>query len=146
MFAHFGSACDFSSLAQYRYAFRRHSSMNSGSCFFAEMTRIKSSFKPAGIESDSMSVTNPYLYSFFVRSVTVSVPVFILQDSSAARLNREGSTAAAGLLHVRILKDKPRLHQLVFVIQFGAAEIQQAFHIDQNFCSVLLENLVGCLR
>src|SRR5882724_3634464 len=145
MFAHLGSACDFSSLAQYRYAFSRHSSMNSGSCFFTEMTRMTSSFKPAGIESDSMSVTKPYLYSFFVRSSTVFVAVFIF-PFLCRRLNREGSAATAGFLHIRILEDKPRLHQLFFVIQFSAAEIKQTFHIDQNFRPVLLENFVGGLR
>ena len=47
-------------------------------------------------------------------------------------LNRKGRAAAAGFLDIRILKDKARLHQLVFVVEFGAAQIKQTFHIDQN--------------
>src|SRR5690606_25182190 len=42
-------------------------SMNSGSPFLAEIARIVSIFKPLGKTSDSMSVTNPYLYSLFIK-------------------------------------------------------------------------------
>src|SRR5437899_3648743 len=49
-------------LSQFRYALSRHASIHSGSPFFAEMSRMTSSFKPAGTTSDSMSVTKPYLY------------------------------------------------------------------------------------
>jgi hypothetical protein len=48
-------------VSQWRYAFSRHSSMNSGSFFFAEIRRTTSSLRPRGIVSDSMSVTKPYL-------------------------------------------------------------------------------------
>src|SRR4051795_10987832 len=37
--------------------------MNGGSFFLAEIRRMVSSFRPRGMTSDSMSVTNPYLYS-----------------------------------------------------------------------------------
>src|SRR5437773_5244575 len=49
-------------LSQLRYALSRHCSIQSGSPFLAEISRITSSFKPAGTTSDSMSVTKPYLY------------------------------------------------------------------------------------
>src|SRR5688572_11458098 len=77
--AHFGSAWVFSNLAQCRYAFRRHCNMNSGSFFFAEITRTISSFKPGGTVSDSMSVMNPYLYSRPASSSSVSLALFIIE-------------------------------------------------------------------
>src|SRR5690242_2251266 len=40
----------------------RHASIHSGSFFLAEMNRTVSSERPLGAFSDSMSVTNPYLY------------------------------------------------------------------------------------
>src|SRR5207302_8933697 len=52
-------SCIFS---QFRYALSRQSSIHSGSRFLAEISRITSSFRPAGTISDSMSVTKPYLY------------------------------------------------------------------------------------
>src|SRR3970282_279788 len=102
--------------------------MNSGSCFFAEIRRITSSFKPGGTVSASMSVTKPYLYSLWVRSSTVLVAAFICAFVFVLR-SHEGLAAAAGFLDVRILKDNPRLHKFVFVIQFGAAQVKQALHV-----------------
>src|SRR5262244_671590 len=40
----------------------RHASIHSGSFFFAEMKRTMSSERPLGAFSDSISVSNPYLY------------------------------------------------------------------------------------
>ncbi len=48
-------------VSQWRYAFNRHSSSQFGSCFFAEMKRMISSFKPFGAVSASTSLTKPYL-------------------------------------------------------------------------------------
>src|SRR3989442_577928 len=48
--------------SQLRYALSRQSSIHAGSAFLAEISRMTSSFKPAGTTSDSMSVTKPYLY------------------------------------------------------------------------------------
>ena len=48
-------------VTQCRKALRRHSSMNAGSRFLAEITRMTSSLSPAGTLSDSMSVMKPYL-------------------------------------------------------------------------------------
>src|SRR5579884_1752235 len=45
--------------------------MNAGSFFLAEISRMVSSFSPRGMTSDSMSVTNPYLYSPVVRVSSV---------------------------------------------------------------------------
>src|SRR5918992_5072739 len=50
-----------------RYALRRHSSMNGGSFFFAEIMRMVSSFRPRGTVSVSMSVTKPCWYSRVTR-------------------------------------------------------------------------------
>src|SRR6267378_8057194 len=61
-------------VSQRRYALRRHSSMNSGSFFFAEMVRMMSSLRPAGTVSVSTSVTNPYAYS---RLTSASIPELI---------------------------------------------------------------------
>jgi len=55
----------------------RHWSMNSGSCFLAEMTRTISSFSPGGIVSVSMSEVKPYLYSLLTNSWMVSVAVLM---------------------------------------------------------------------
>ena len=52
---------------------RRHSSMNSGSFFFAEIRRMTSSFRPGGTESAPMSVMNPYWYSRAARDSIVSI-------------------------------------------------------------------------
>ena len=40
-------------------AFKRHSKSQSGSFFFALMSRMMSSFSPAGALSESMSVVKP---------------------------------------------------------------------------------------
>src|ERR1700730_16030049 len=49
-------------VSQWRYAPRRHSSIQAGSVFLAEMKRTVSSQSPLGAFSDSISVSNPYLY------------------------------------------------------------------------------------
>src|SRR5499427_5292683 len=49
-------------VSQWRYAPKRHSSNQAGSFFLAEMKRTVSSQSPLGAFSDSMSVSNPYLY------------------------------------------------------------------------------------
>src|ERR1041384_2614062 len=138
MFAHLGSAWDFSSFSQWRYALRRQSSSHSGSVFFAEIVRMISSLRPGGIDSDSMSLTKPYLYS---RSARISALFAGLAIISA--LNRERSSAPAGALNVRVLEHEPRLHQLFFVVELGAVQIKQALHVNENLRAVLLENLVA---
>src|ERR1700678_3058510 len=49
-------------VSQWRYAPRRHSSIQAGSLFLAEMKRTVSSQSPFGARSDSISVSTPYLY------------------------------------------------------------------------------------
>ncbi len=49
-------------VSQRRYASSRHSVIQVGSSFFAEMKRTVSSFRPFGAFSERMSVTKPYLY------------------------------------------------------------------------------------
>src|SRR5438046_3215689 len=75
-------------VSQRRYALRRHSSMNSGSFFFAEIVRIISSLRPGGTVSVSTSVTNPYAYS---RLTSASIPELIPTpwrfDTSLRRFN-----------------------------------------------------------
>ena len=44
---------------QRRYALSRQSSMNAGSPFFAEISRMTSSSRPGATVSLAMSVTNP---------------------------------------------------------------------------------------
>ena len=63
MLAHLGSPSSRSMRNQWRSAFRRHSSMNSGSPLRAEISRTMSSFSPLGTRSSSMLVTKPHLYS-----------------------------------------------------------------------------------
>src|SRR5829696_4163029 len=60
-------------VSQCRKAFRRNSSIHSGSFFFATITRIVSSVIPRGIMSDSISVTKPYLYSCLLKSSAVLI-------------------------------------------------------------------------
>src|SRR5580693_2207330 len=78
-------------VSQRRYASRRHSSIQVGSFFFAEMKRTVSSDRPLGALSDSISVTNPYLYwsiSMLRTRSMVSCPAGI--SSSAAVLRTAG--------------------------------------------------------
>src|SRR4029078_3226165 len=49
-------------VCQRLYASNRQSSIHCGSLFLAEMNRTVSSERPLGAFSDSISVTNPYLY------------------------------------------------------------------------------------
>src|ERR1041385_189107 len=72
-------------VSQCRYALSRNSSIHSGSFFFSTMSRMVSSLKPRGITSDSISVTNPYLYSCFAKSSAVLIPTFL--NSIISRLD-----------------------------------------------------------
>src|SRR5271169_1557306 len=56
----------------------RQSVSHTGSFFFVEMWRMVSSLKPGGVDSDSTSVTKPYLYSCLTRLSMVSVAVLIV--------------------------------------------------------------------
>src|SRR5256885_17244461 len=89
--AHVGSACEASSVIQWRKAFRRQSSMNSGSPFLAEIRRMVFSLRPLGTRSSSMSLMNPHLYSRSARSRIVST--FVLMVCS---LRSAGSQGKAG--------------------------------------------------
>ena len=51
--------------------------LNAGSFFFAEISRMMSSFRPLGTRSSSISVMNPHLYSRSARSRIVSTFVLI---------------------------------------------------------------------
>src|SRR5262249_14305207 len=62
--------------SQWPYAFNRHSSIHCGSLFFSEIIRMIPSFRPRGTVSDSISVTNPYLYSRLASASIVSISVF----------------------------------------------------------------------
>src|ERR1019366_1251377 len=57
----------------------RQSVSHTGSFFLAEMWRMVSSLKPGGVDSDSTSVTKPYLYSCLTRLSIVSVAVLIVK-------------------------------------------------------------------
>ena len=58
----------------------RQSVSHAGSFFLAEMWRMVSSLKPGGVDSDSTSVTKPYLYSCLTRLSMVSVAVLIVEN------------------------------------------------------------------
>src|SRR5438034_6632238 len=60
--------------SQLRYAWSRHSSIQGGSPFFWEISRMTSSERPGGTVSDSISVTKPYLYGW---RTWVSIPLLI---------------------------------------------------------------------
>src|ERR1017187_10350114 len=64
-------------VSQWRYALSRQSVSHTGSFFFSEIRRMVSSLKPGGADSDSTSVTKPYLYSCLTRLSMVSVAVLI---------------------------------------------------------------------
>src|SRR5438309_3170476 len=51
-------------LKKKKYARSRHSSIQGGSPFFWEISRMTSSERPGGTVSDSISVTKPYLYGW----------------------------------------------------------------------------------
>src|SRR5256886_17511465 len=56
------------------YARSRHSSIQGGSPFFWEISRMTSSERPGGTVSDSISVTKPYLYGW---RTWASIPLLI---------------------------------------------------------------------
>src|SRR5437660_746001 len=60
--------------SQLRYARSRHSSIQGGSPFFWEISRMTSSERPGGTVSDSISVTKPYLYGW---RTWASIPLLI---------------------------------------------------------------------
>src|SRR5215208_7992905 len=91
-----GQLCGSVSLSQPRNALSRHSSSHSGSPFFAEMRRMMSSFRPLGAESDSISVTKPYLYSLLTRVSTDE-----LMRSPGTRSEDETSRPTPLNLHCR---------------------------------------------
>ena len=66
-------------VSQWRYALSRQSVSHAGSFFFSEIRRMVSSLKPGGADSDSTSVTKPYLYSCLTRLSMVSVAVLIVR-------------------------------------------------------------------
>src|ERR1043166_5143262 len=72
-------------VSQCRNALSRNSSIHSGSFFFSTMSRMVSSVKPRGITSDSISVTNPYLYSCLAKSSAVLISTFL--NSIISRLD-----------------------------------------------------------
>src|SRR5262245_608697 len=63
MFAQVGSVSRSSISRKRRSARSRHSSSHAGSFFLAEISRTIPSSSPGGIDSLSISVTNPYSYS-----------------------------------------------------------------------------------
>src|SRR5438309_10367608 len=64
----------YTTLFRSRYARSRHSSIQGGSPFFWEISRMTSSERPGGTVSDSISVTKPYLYGW---STWASIPLLI---------------------------------------------------------------------
>ena len=60
--------------------------MKVGSFFLAEIKRTISSLSPRGTVSASISVTNPYLYSWLTRSSVVYVAVFMVSTFPFLRL------------------------------------------------------------
>src|SRR3954466_4407793 len=78
--------------------------MKGGSFFFAEIRRTVSSLSPRGMTSDSMSVTNPYLYSPVVSLSSVVLtgsPLVVPRDvvGPAVRISVfSGAAARAGRL------------------------------------------------
>src|SRR3954464_8091615 len=78
-------------VSQRRYASNRHSSIQAGSFFFAEMKRTVSSDSPLGALSDSIVVSNPYRYW-----------------STSIRLTRSTVSCTAGILILRSRFQGPR--------------------------------------
>src|SRR6266700_2719931 len=106
---------------QCRYAFKRNSSIHSGSFFLPEIKRIVSSLRPRGIVSDSMSVTQPYLYSRFVSISVVLIVSFRLRVSSPSALAEadfatfQSDVRSLARQSVSALRPALRLHQAGFV-------------------------------
>src|SRR5437773_5976271 len=71
-------------VSQCRYAFSRHSTINLGSFFLAEIRWMTSSFRPRGTVSASISVTNPCLYSRLASSAIALVAVGIRSPESSS--------------------------------------------------------------
>src|SRR6266481_8844248 len=58
-------------------------------------------------------------------------------------LGREGAAAAAIACGIMILKHESLAHQRLFVLERRAVQIQQAFRVDEDTRTVLLEDLVA---
>src|SRR5262245_15729746 len=58
----------------------------------------------------------------------------------------EGAAAAAGVLRVRIVKDKPTREQRRVVVERGAPEKQVALPVHEDLCAVVFEHLVAGAR
>src|SRR5438309_1532309 len=74
----FGHQRGSSIVCQCRNALSRQSSMNGGSSFLAEITRMTSSLSPLGTDSASMSVTKPHWYSRLASSSRVLLSVLMI--------------------------------------------------------------------
>src|SRR5580692_9747780 len=80
-------------VSQRRYASRRHSSIQAGSFFFAEINRTVSSDRPLGALSDSISVSNPYRYwSTSIRLTRSTVSCTAAIPSSARGFKDRGGS------------------------------------------------------
>src|SRR5512134_1980374 len=107
--------------------------MNAGSFFLAEIVRTMSSFRPRGMDSDSMSVTKPYWYSLLASSwmVLVEVLMVLLNVRLKGRNGNKAGFAAEARRQIRTVLlthffdrqvSKPLCHDLV-------EALQRAFHI-----------------
>src|ERR1700722_6441135 len=93
-------------VSQRRYASRRHSSIQAGSLFFAEIKRTVSSDKPLGALSDSINVSNPYRYW-----------------STSIRRTRSTVSCTAGILFLRSRFQGPRWIKLERLLRCFPDEI-----------------------
>src|SRR4051812_22642531 len=139
--------------SQMRYAFSRHSSSQSGSFFFLEISLTTSSFNPFGIVSASTSVTKPYLYSRVASSSIVCVDVDIRlrsiglssclpQDVDRRRYSarpagpseshRKRSPAPARRFCVRVIEHKPTADERRVVVERGALDELITLRIDEH--------------
>src|SRR5437016_2116238 len=92
-------------VSQCRYAFSRHSNMNLGSFFLAEIRWMTSSFRPRGQVSASISVTNPCLYSRLASSAVALVYAVAVGHSAGMAL------AIAGIVKKRLAEGQQHLAQ-----------------------------------
>src|SRR5580700_7398668 len=116
-------------VSQRRYASRRHSSIQAGSFFFAEIKRTVSSDKPLGALSDSINVSNPYRYW-----------------STSIRRTRSTVSCTAGILFLRSRFQGPRWIKLERLLRCSLAERNLLRTVQAVFRRSPLSRLLASFR
>src|SRR5665213_1695144 len=121
----------------------RHASIHSGSFFLAEMKRTVSSDRPLEALSDSISVTNPYLYwstSISRTCSTVSCTAGIVPSAHGCKdRGLDLSVMVVSLSALRSFLVKPRHAALACLLGSDEIIVFQAFSSRSTSASLVLQ-------